>query len=216
MNKPLDLIGKRYGRLLVISRQENNRHGQTKWLCLCDCGKHATPNGRALVAGHSQSCGCISAEKITLVNKTHGKTRSKEYNSWRGMKERCTNPNNSHYHLYGERGISYCEDWELFENFYRDMGDCPEGYQLERCDVNLGYSKDNCIWDDKTQQAFNIRLKSNNKTGKTGVTQRKNGKFYASITIYKKVIFLGVFLTFEKAKEAREKAELQYYGFVKE
>lgn len=216
MTKPLELIGEKYGKLLVTERAENSKNGQTRWLCFCECGNYSVVAGRSLVTGHSKSCGCIVKETTGALNRTHGKTKSREYNSWRGMKARCNNPKDSHYPMYGGRGISYCSEWEIFDQFYRDMGECPEDHQLERCNVNLGYSKENCIWDDKTQQAFNIRLKSNNKTGKTGVTQRKNGKYYASITVYKVVIFLGVFLTFEAAKRARERAEMEHYGFIKE
>lgn len=143
-------------------------------------------------------------------------TKTKEYNSWRGMRARCNNPNDTHYKFYGERGITYEERWDDFSQFYKDMGDIPEGFQLDRIDVNKGYSKDNCRWADKTQQAFNIRKKSNNTTGRTGVTRQPNGKFYANITVYKKVIFLGVHLTLESAIKAREEAEMLYYGFIKE
>lgn len=210
-----DVFGERYGILTVLKYWDIDKNGKSRWLCFCDCGVFKVIVARSLKAGLTKSCGCQVGVKARERVRTHGKSESREHNSWRGMKERCTNPKNSHYPLYGGRGISYCEEWELFENFYKDMGDCPDGYQLERCDVNLGYSKDNCIWDDKTQQAFNIRLKSNNTTGRTGVYQ-KDGKWYAVISYYKKVITFSFCDSYEDACIAREFAELCLYGFIKE
>lgn len=216
MSKVLDLLGKRVGRLLVVERSENSSKGNSRWKCQCDCGEVTIVNGTNLSSSKTQSCGCLGKEKIGNLNRTHSMYGSREWNSWRGMKSRCNNPKDTHFHLYGARGISYDSEWEFFDNFFQDMGNCPEDYQLDRIDVNQGYYKENCRWTDKTIQAYNIRLKSNNTTGRTGVTQRSNGKYYASITVYKKVIFLGTFLTFEAACKAREKAELEYYGIVKE
>lgn len=216
MTKVLDLVGHISGLLTVVERLENNKKGSSVWKCICKCGNESTCTGSVLKNLKTKSCGCLTKEKIGNLNRTHGKTSSREYNSWRGMKERCDNTSNSHYHLYGARGISYSDDWESFDVFLKDMGECPKDFQLDRIDVNLGYSKENCRWVDKTIQAYNIRLKSNNKTGRTGVSLRKNGKYYASITVYKKVIFLGTFVNFEDACKAREAAELRYYGVTKE
>lgn len=213
--KVIDLHGLRFGRLSVKSRSENSKKGQARWVCVCDCGKETIVYGSSLRSNKTQSCGCTNVERIGDMNRTHSKTGTREYNSWRGMKRRCNSPKDSHYYLYGDRGISYVVEWESFDRFYSDMGDCPDGFQLDRIDVNLGYSKDNCRWVDKTTQAFNIRLKSSNKSGRAGVFI-KDGKFYVRITVYKKVIFLGVFLNFNDACIARANAELKYYGVVKE
>ena len=213
--KVIDLHGLRFGRLLIKSRGENSVKGNAKWVCVCDCGKETIVVGTSLRSEKTLSCGCLKKERIGNLNRTHSRTRTREYNSWRGMKRRCSNPDDTHYHLYGARGISYVAEWESFDRFYNDMGDCPQGYQLDRVDVNLGYSNENCRWADKTIQAFNIRLKSSNKSGRTGVFI-KNGKFQVRITVYKKVIFLGVFSDFEDACTARTNAELKYYGVIKE
>lgn len=59
MSKPLNLVGKRFGHLVVISRSDNSSSGITRWNCLCDCGNKCVVNGSKLVIGHTSSCGCI-------------------------------------------------------------------------------------------------------------------------------------------------------------
>lgn len=85
---------------------------------------------------------------------------SREYSSWLNMKRRCYDENNNRFGRYGERGIRVCERWlESFENFFADMGECPDGYSIERKDLDNGYSKENCVWACNITQANN---KSNN------------------------------------------------------
>lgn len=77
------------------------------------------------------------------------------YKSWEDMKKRCDNPNRRSYKNYGGRGIKYQEDWKYFENFYRDMGDRPDGHTLERIEVDGNYTKENCKWATWEEQANN-------------------------------------------------------------
>jgi hypothetical protein len=73
------------------------------------------------------------------------------------MKARCLNPAHSRYPYYGGRGITIDECWFDFAAFRRDMGEPPSGCSLDRIDVNRGYSKSNCRWASKQQQAQNKR-----------------------------------------------------------
>lgn len=73
--------------------------------------------------------------------------KTPEYRAWSGMRDRCTNPNNNRYHKYGQRGISFCDEWKSFEDFYRDLGKRPSSrHSLHRINNNLGYFKENCCW----------------------------------------------------------------------
>lgn len=149
----IDLSGKQFGLLTVKERcghiQRNTK--QPTWLCVCDCGRSVIALGYQLRNGSQRSCGCLRAKNST----THGLTKSDEYQSWRGMRERCLNSKNSHYSKYGGRGIKFCERWGKFENFYADMGKRPVGYSLERKNNNADYSPENCCWASPAEQSRN-------------------------------------------------------------
>lgn len=90
----------------------------------------------------------------------HGKYNTPSYISWYGMKTRCNNPNDKMYHAYGGRGIKVCPEWDDFVGFYNDMGDRPDGHELDRIDTNKDYSKDNCRWTDRLT---NMRNRTNTR-----------------------------------------------------
>lgn len=91
-------------------------------------------------------------------NATHGMTISRSYYSWMAMKKRCYREEDISYHNYGGRGIYVCDRWKnSFENFLEDMGIRPDGRELDRIDVNGGYSKENCRWATKKENSSNKR-----------------------------------------------------------
>lgn len=93
------------------------------------------------------------------MNKTHGKSRTKEYISWIEMRKRCRNPKVISYPRYGGIGIDVCERWyNSFELFLEDMGLCPEGKtSLDRIDPTGNYEPGNCRWADYFEQSNNRR-----------------------------------------------------------
>ena len=98
------------------------------------------------------------------MKKTHGqsgnaKKRTKAYKAWANMKDRCVNTKAFKYKYYGGKGVKVSDEWQSFENFYRDMGDVPDKMSLDRIDTNGNYEKSNCRWATVMEQAAN---KTNN------------------------------------------------------
>lgn len=84
------------------------------------------------------------------------KTKHPLYKRWRGMKTRCTNPNQYAFKDYGAKGIGVCSEWDDFWKFVEDMGPVPFiGATVERKNNSLGYSKENCKWASRKEQSRN-------------------------------------------------------------
>jgi hypothetical protein len=157
---PEDLTGRRYGRWLVLSFSHRKK-STSYWLCRCDCGTERVVIGTSLNYGSSRCCGCLSPANMRCI--THGAKKGgkpqPEYNVWINMRQRCCNPNRAEYPRYGGRGITVCPEWlNDFAQFIADMGPKPSPqHSIERRDNNLGYSKDNCVWETGQVQANNKR-----------------------------------------------------------
>jgi hypothetical protein len=71
------------------------------------------------------------------------KSKSRLYVVWRGMKERCTNPNHKNYILYKDK---LCKDWfdsEVFFQWAKENG-YEDGLTIDRIDSTKGYFPENC------------------------------------------------------------------------
>jgi hypothetical protein len=157
MGKFIELVGKRFGRLVVIKRNPGPKIG-SKWMCLCDCGKTKVIIGSNLRAGYTQSCGCLHREKSVEANIKHGGQYMPEYKVWCGIRNRCFNPRAPRYPYYGGRGIKVSEKWSSFNQFITDMGPRPHGrYSIERVDGNKDYEPGNCIWATQKTQMRNTK-----------------------------------------------------------
>ncbi len=151
------LIGKKFGRLLVVSRGPNYiqlRNGKleqtaARWECICDCENTLITSGNRLRSGKTKSCGCI----VSTQNKL---STSPSYRSWKAMNQRCYDLKNISYKNYGAKGITVCDRWkDSFHNFLQDMGQRGEGWSIDRINFFGNYSPDNCKWSTAKEQASN-------------------------------------------------------------
>ena len=133
--KKKDLVGQRFARWVVIAEGEDYVYPSGKksfrWICKCDCGEEGLVHGSHLKNGTSQSCGCFNREQSS----THGLSQTRAYKAYGHMKRRCSeNASPKDKELYFDKGIGVCQRWEDVVLFFQDMGECPDGFELERLD----------------------------------------------------------------------------------
>lgn len=172
MSKPLQLKGKRFGRLLVLGIEGKDGLGNYKWLCICDCGVETIKVGRALVCGDTQSCGCYGKEQVIKgIQKSKRKPgEEKHLHQWwyqindkakrRGIemvidkdsaikiaKQNCfycgTPP--ARYTRYIENRKAQCGRRQ--KTYYPESceNDAPYIHGLDRVDSSKGYTEENVV-----------------------------------------------------------------------
>lgn len=177
-----DMSGEQYGMLTVLSRADDLSKGypkHPKWFCLCQCGKISTVSASNLVVGRTKSCGCMQRDVPRKLMTTHGMSKTRTYRIWSGMVTRCYNPKSTKFKDYGGRGILMCDPWRDFAQFYADMGDCPDGYSIERIKNDKGYSPENCKWATDVEQKNNKRSVTLYNVNGTPMNVSELAVFYA-------------------------------------
>lgn len=115
------------------------------------------------VKGHKESTEIKIKRSISLkhqwVNRGnyHAMTNTKFYNSWRSMTTRCKGTaGKESMKKYKDKGITVCDRWLKFKNFYEDMfPSYKEGLTIDRINNSEGYYFNNCRWATPFEQANN-------------------------------------------------------------
>lgn len=151
--KTSDLIGQKFGRLMVIEKYPSSLKDRyrTRWLCRCDCGNTKIARVDTLLNGDCKSCGCLiketssnSVKKIAGWNKLPGNQSDINfiYRSYKsGARKR-----NLEFQLSLDKFINlisqncfYCNSKP--NNNYREL--LYNG--IDRLDNNIGYNIENCV-----------------------------------------------------------------------
>lgn len=145
----IDLIGKRFGRWVVIKRAPT-KNRVTFWLCKCDCGNEKEVSGNSLRKGDSISCGCYKKELTS--------TRVKLEN---GLASKNSTFNN--YKLLAKKSnrlfeLSFEEFLDLTQQSCHYCGSKPNNIKksqynsgdfiysgIDRMDNTKGYTIKNCV-----------------------------------------------------------------------
>lgn len=152
------LLGRKFDRLTPFGLVAVTKNGDAVWLCRCDCGTFIFAKATHLRMNKRRSC---CKDKLPwepcYIRSKHGRSKTSVYRIWNTMLQRTLNENSVSYKDYGARGISVCERWCSFDNFYEDMGEPPKNYSLDRLNNDKGYYPENCEWRDRKTQARNTR-----------------------------------------------------------
>lgn len=172
------MIGKTFGDYFVIDK-EITKNKDTHYKCSCSCGAMRVVRGTDLRSGASHRCHKCGLKKKTV----HGLCKTSTYKIWKGIKQRCYNPNSKAYRYYGKRGIKMCDQWrESFINFYTDMGIRPDGLELDRIDPDGDYTPLNCRW---------VTAKENYDNRRNGLRHRDEYMYVKKSNLCKKCWIAG-------------------------
>lgn len=155
-----DITGQRFNRLIVERKTEKRRNGKIVWFCKCDCGGSIETTSDHL-GKHTNSCGCIRKEMLSKMSYRHGDgnqrngTKTRLYQIWLNMKNRCNNHKTPMFYRYGGRGIKVCKKWNKFLAFKKWA--LRNGYNsnltIDKIDNNKGYFPGNCQWITKNENS---------------------------------------------------------------
>lgn len=200
MGKRKEISGQKFNMWNVLECAGKNKSGGYLWKCQCDCGTIRVVEGRSVRTGTSKGCGC-ARKKGHSKNGIQTRKSERLHSVWTSMKNRCFNPNDRYFQIYGGRGITVCDAWLTYDGF-REWA-LNSGYDsnaeyrkctLDRIDNDKIYCPDNCRWvDQRTQdnnRSSNHILTSSDGTSRT-ISEWARLSGIRKDTIRRRVVNLG-------------------------
>jgi hypothetical protein len=149
MSKLINLTGRKFGRLTVLSRIPGRTWNHVMWSCLCDCGKTVETTSQNIRTGHTQSCGCRQKDIMRKIRTKHGLTNgriwSPVYYLWSSAKYRAKIKGLEFSIEPSDISVpDVCPLLDIpISRRKKSLGD--NSPTLDRVDGTKGYTKDN-IW----------------------------------------------------------------------
>lgn len=225
----IDIIGRKYGRLVVVGYAGFERH-HARWRCVCECGTERTVMAQKLRKGLTKSCGCMKAELSAARLREKGFSAkvddtflvqhlSVDRETGRVIVAR----------PFGRRGVGDILDFSSRDGRYRVVRiGRGNRWLAHRIVWSLTYGEwpsqliDHRDRDGTNNRIMNLRSanksqnnansKSRGESGVKGVTRLSSGRFCARITESGRTKYLGSFDTQKEAADAYTAASLQSFG----
>ena len=211
-----DEIGKRYGKLIIVSFTGRCKHSTIKVSAKCDCGVekiYFLNNLRR--KDHTTSCGC---EKIRTAGdgaRTHGMGNKKTplYAIWNKMKNRCYSASTSDYKNYGGRGVKVCDEWRNDFKAYYDW--CIENGWQKGLQIDKDKVGDSLLYSPRTCSILTVKENQNNRSNNIVVEYRGETMTLKAVAEKYDIKYLLLWRRFVKLKWDIHKAVTQPIRIIK-
>ena len=160
--KKKNIDGQKFGRLTVINDTgKRDKYGDIIYLCKCDCGNYKEICKRSL-RRPTVSCGCSIHQRVFGVPQ---RRKDPLYWVWVEMKDRCFNVNSKSYRYYGDKGVTVCNEWLVYDNFrkwaisngYKQKnGRYGDKLSIDRINSNGNYEPQNCRFITVSENISNM------------------------------------------------------------
>lgn len=204
MRKLENLIGKRYGKLVVLAQAQSTAQGQRRWLCKCDCGGTCTATTGNLNSGRTTNCGCKKSPDLT--GKVFGKLTVLGRSDKRNSRGKRTTPM---WECRCECGAITYKATDTLTNPETSMcSDCAGKYAAEIARKSAGF-----VGGTQITKITDMTPTAANTSGVRGVCyEKRSNKWRARLRFKGKIMSFGSYDRFEDAVSARKAAEKLYFG----
>ena len=187
-----------------LGTDKNNAYARYGLYECPDCKSQFKTRTADVKSGGTTRCKVCSRKMVGLKQTKHREGKTKLWQIWAAMKQRCLNPKNYSFKDYGGRGITVCQEWIGSYITFRDWAKSngyTEGLTIDRIDNMRGYEPDNCRWTTMKVQASNRRRRQNSSSKERFVSfKMSNQKWQVTV----EGIYIGLYLTEIEAIMARD------------